>query len=126
VEELHVGVHEGKHDDEVAPIAMDVFGRWLRDGDFDHGFEGGETGTQIARRVSEALNGVADRHAGETIAVVSHGGAMAVGLGALCDNLPVGWLGDHLLANADIVEAVRTEAGWHCVMWADRVPPTEA
>ena len=38
VEELHVGIHEGSHDDEVAPVAMEVFGRWLNDDDLDHGF----------------------------------------------------------------------------------------
>lgn len=123
VEELHVGVHEGMHDDDVGPIAMEVFGRWLVQGDFDHGFEGGETGVQIADRVTAALNEVAAAHPEQSIVVVSHGGAMAVGLGALCDNLPRGWVGTHLLANTDVVEVVRTDAGWHCVSWAGRVPP---
>jgi len=125
VEELHVGVHEGRHDDDVAPVAMEVFGRWLRDGDLDHGFEGGETGRQVAERFGSALGAVADEHSGGSVAVVSHGGAIALGLGVLCDNLPVGWVGTHLLANADVVEVVRSRAGWHCVAWAGLVPEAD-
>ncbi|MCX6458954.1 MAG: histidine phosphatase family protein [Actinobacteria bacterium] len=122
VEELHVGVHEGQHDDDVAPIAMEVFGRWLGEGDFDHGFEGGETGREIAERMSAALNEVADAHPGEAVVVVSHGGSMAVGLGGLCDNLPVTFVGRHLLANTDVVEARRSGGEWHCVSWAGLDP----
>jgi len=122
VEELHVGVHEGSHDDDVAPIAMEVFGRWMREGDLEHGFQGGETGHQIAARMSEALNRVADAHPDEAIVVVSHGGSMAVGVAALCDNIGVEFVGEHMLRNTDVVEIVRSDAGWQCVAWAGRVP----
>ena len=122
VEELHVGIHEGSHDDEVAPVAMEVFGRWLNDDDLDHGFEGGETGRQVADRVEAALNSVADRHPGESVVVVSHGGAIALGLGALCDDLPRGFVGRHLLDNADVVEITRDSGTWRCVAWAGLTP----
>ena len=122
VEELHVGVHEGSHDDDVAPIAMEVFGRWMREGDLEHGFQGGETGYQIAARMSEALNRVADAHPDEAIVVVSHGGSMAVGMAALCDNIGVDFVGEHMLRNTDVVEVIRSDAGWHCVAWAGRSP----
>jgi broad specificity phosphatase PhoE len=118
VEELHVGHHEGGHDDEVGPIAAEVFGRWWRDGDLSDGFPGGETGDQIAARMRAALDGVADRHVGASVVVVSHGGAMAVGITALADNLDPSFVSQHILANTEVVELERTAAGWRCVSWA--------
>jgi probable phosphoglycerate mutase len=123
VEELHVGVHEGVHDDHVGPIAQQVFGAWWSDSDLSGGFEGGETGQQIADRMRDALDGVADRHPGETVVVVSHGGAMAVGVVALC-RLDPAYVATHLLANCDVVELVRTHGEWDCVSWAGESPPT--
>jgi probable phosphoglycerate mutase len=123
VEELHVGVLEEKHDDEVAPIAIDVFGRWLHLGDLDHGFEGGETGRQVADRVAAALAAVADSHDGGTALVVSHGGAMALGLTAMSANLTPRFAADHLLENAEVVDLVRDDDGtWRCVSWAGLAP----
>jgi probable phosphoglycerate mutase len=118
VEELHVGHHEGGHDDEVGPIAEEVFGRWWRDGDLSSGFPGGETGEQIAARVRRALDAVADRHDGSTAVVVSHGGAMALGITALADNLDAAFVSQHILANTEVVELERTASGWRCVSWA--------
>lgn len=123
VEELHAGVHEERHDDDVAPVAIEVFGRWLRDGDLDHGFEGGETGRAIADRMAAALGEVADEHEGQAAVVVSHGGAMALGLTALTADLAPQFVGEHLLANAEVVDLVREDDGrWRCVSWAGLTP----
>ncbi len=123
VQELHVGVHEEKHDDEVAPIALDVFGRWLHDEDLDHGFEGGETGREVADRVAAALASVADAHPGGTALVVSHGGAMAIGITALSDDVTPRFANEHLLANAQVVDLVRDDGGrWRCLSWAGLSP----
>lgn len=118
VEEVHVGVHEGGHDDDVGPVAVDVFGRWWRDGDLSHRFEGGESGREIADRMAAALGRVVADRPGRTAVVVSHGGAMAVGLTELCANVDAGFVADHLLANCAIVELVHDAAGWRCVSWA--------
>ncbi len=123
VEELHVGVHEGAGNTEVEPIAIEVFGRWWRDGDLSEGFEGGETGREIADRMAAALHRVATANAGGTVVVVSHGGAMAVGLTDLCGNLSAAFVSEHLLANCDVVDLVRDDHGWRCESWAG-LPPT--
>ncbi|MGD9955800.1 MAG: histidine phosphatase family protein [Candidatus Nanopelagicales bacterium] len=123
VEELHVGIHEGVHDDHVGPIAEQVFGAWWRDNDLSGGFEGGETGLQIAERMRAALDLVADKHAGESVVVVSHGGAMAVGVIELC-GLDPAYVATHLLKNTDVVELVRTDGVWICESWAGERPPT--
>lgn len=122
VEELHVGIHEGVHDDEVGPVAEQVFGAWWRDNDLSGGFEGGETGLQIAARMRDALDRVADEHPGETAVVVSHGGAMAVGVISLCD-LDAAFVATHLLANCQVVELERADGAWMCTSWAGERPP---
>ena len=118
VHELDVGVHEGEHDDRVAPVALDVFGRWWREDDLSAGFPGGETGFQIVERMRTALDSVADRHDGTTSLVVSHGGAMALGIQSLCDNLDALFVSQHILANCELVELRRDEGGWRCEGWA--------
>jgi probable phosphoglycerate mutase len=118
VHELDVGVHEGEHDEKVAPVALQVFSAWWRDEDLTAGFPGGETGQQIVDRMRTALDSVADRHEGETTVVVSHGGAMAVGIQWLCDNLDALFVSQHILANCELVELRRDTDGWHCDVWA--------
>lgn len=118
VHELDVGIHEGQHDETVGPVALEVFGRWWRDDDLSAGFPGGETGVEIVARMHAALDEVADRHDGGTVLVVSHGGAMAVGITSMCDNLDSLFVSQHILANCDLVELRRDDAGWHCDSWA--------
>lgn len=118
VHELDVGVHEGRPDSEVGPTAVEVFRRWWRDEDLSAGFPGGETGDEIVTRMRTALDAVADAHPGGTAVVVSHGGAMALGIQAMCDNLDALFVSQHILANCDLVELHRGADGWRCLSWA--------
>ena len=102
----------------VGPLAIEVFTRWWRDDDLTAGFTGGETGHQIVDRVRRAFDALADRHAGSTILVVSHGGSLAVGLNALCENLDSLFVSQHILANCDVVDLVREDDTWRCTTWA--------
>lgn len=119
VEEFDVGHHEGETDDTVGQLALEVFTRWWRDDDLTASFTGGETGHQIVDRVRTAFDTLADRHEGSTALVVSHGGSLAVGLNALCDNLDSLFVSQHILANCDVVDLVRADdRTWRCVTWA--------
>jgi probable phosphoglycerate mutase len=118
VEEMHVGVHEGAHDDTIGPIALDVFGRWWRDGDLSARFEGGETGHEIASRMRASLEKVVAEHPGETVVVVSHGGVMAVALTEMSDNLDAAFVSEHILANCEVVTVTHDDGSWHCDTWA--------
>ena len=118
VEEMHVGVHEGAHDDTIGPVALDVFGRWWRDGDLSARFEGGETGHEIASRVRASLEKVVAEHPGETVVVVSHGGAMAVALTEMSDNLGAEFVSQHILANCEAVVVTHDDGTWRCESWA--------
>lgn len=117
VEEMHVGVHEGRHDDHVGPVAIEVFGRWWRDGDLSGGFDGGETGEQITGRFAAALGSVAEAHPGETVVVVSHGGAMALSLAQLCGLDPL-WVSQNFLKNTAVVDLEHDGDRWICSTWA--------
>lgn len=118
VEEMHVGVHEGAHDDTIGPIALDVFGRWWRDGDLSARFEGGETGHEIASRMRASLEKVVAEHPGETVVVVSHGGVMAVALTEMSGNLDAEFVSQHILANCETVSVTYDGSSWHCESWA--------
>ena len=53
------------------------------DGDLDVRLPGGETGREIADRFDDVLREIADAHPGETVLVVSHGGAIGLGVPAI-------------------------------------------
>lgn len=118
VEEMHVGVHEGAHDDTVGPIALDVFGRWWRDGDLSARFEGGETGHEIASRMRASLEKVVAEHPGETVVVVSHGGVMAVALTEMSENVDAEFVSQHILSNCESVTVAHVDGTWRCETWA--------
>ena len=126
VEELHVGVHEGVHDDTVGPVAEQVFGAWWRDNDLSGGFEGGETGLQIAARMRDALDLVADEHARR-----DHGRGVArrarwPSASSRCAGSTAAFVASHLLTNCDVVELERTGGAWTCTSWAGERPPVRS
>ena len=77
--EFDVGDHRG------VPLEEDPFvetyARWM-DGHLDERVPGGETGREIADRFDGVLREIADAHPGETVLVVSHGGAIGLGVPA--------------------------------------------
>ena len=124
VQELHVGVHEGRHNDEVAPIAQDVFTAWLGTGDLSGGFEGGETGQEVIDRFGIAVDSLVAQAPGRTIAVVSHGGALALALSAHCDNVSAPWVARHILRNCAIIAVDHQPGGhWHSHDWDGILEP---
>ena len=73
LQEFDPGIHRGsRHDSGWAGPTMRA---WAR-GDLDASWEGGESARQIASRVGAVLDDLADQHRGETVVVVSHGGAL--------------------------------------------------
>lgn len=92
----------------------EVYAAWLA-GDLAAPWPGGETGVAILARMSSALDEVADRHRGEAVLVVSHGGVMslvlpllAVNAGSVRGNPPV-------LTNCAVVALERDGDGWRLV-----------
>jgi broad specificity phosphatase PhoE len=52
---------------------------------------GGESPSQVTERFVAALRAIAARHRGERVVVVTHGGALSMGLGALLDDDYSSW-----------------------------------
>jgi 2,3-bisphosphoglycerate-dependent phosphoglycerate mutase len=70
--EIDVGSWSGLTRDEIAARFPDGFERWQR-GELGHD---GETREQLTDRVVAAVERIARAHAGETVLVVTHGGAI--------------------------------------------------
>jgi len=83
--EIHVGVLQGRWRDERDPEAQSLWAQWQAD---PWGFRipGGERFDEFALRVGAALQAILDRHRGERILVVGHGATNRVLLGTL-----LGW-----------------------------------
>ena len=112
VQEFAVGSLAGKP--AVTPESREVFLAWL-DGDLDRRWPGAETGTEVVARFVEAVDALADRHRGETVLVVSHGGVMTLAIPNTATNAP-----HELSRRADIpncgVAALEVDAdGWRLV-----------
>jgi broad specificity phosphatase PhoE len=65
---------------------------------------GGESPRQVGDRLSGALRRIADRHPGERVVVVSHGGALSLAFGMILDNDYTRW--DRMMKNCAISELV--------------------
>jgi len=108
--EFAVGDHRGVPLD-VDPF-MATYTRWM-DGDLDERIPGGETGREIADRFGAVLREVADAHPGETVLVVSHGGAIGLGVPAIARmDVPRQRLG-----NCDTVEVLADADDWVCTRY---------
>lgn len=70
--EIDVGSWSGLTRDEVQERYPEGFARWLA-GEIGHD---GETREQLTARVVGAVERIAGRHSGETVLVVTHGGAI--------------------------------------------------
>ena len=77
VQEFSVGSLAGKP--ATGPESREAFLAWVL-GDLDRRWPGAETGTEVVARFVEAVDALADRHRGETVVVVSHGGVMTLAI----------------------------------------------
>jgi broad specificity phosphatase PhoE len=66
-----------------------LFERMAREPDWRPG--GGESARGVATRVGGGLRAIAERHPGERVVVVTHGGALTLALGLLLDGDPSVW-----------------------------------
>jgi broad specificity phosphatase PhoE len=71
--EIDVGDWQGLTWPEIEARHPDGAARWGRDG---HGWDGGETYDQLRERIVAALHVIAERHPGQRVLVVGHGGTV--------------------------------------------------
>jgi len=86
--EYHLGAWEGVSYAELVREHR-LFERMRREPDWQPG--GGESARQVAERLAARIEAIAARHSGERVIVVTHGGALALGLGWLIDREVSAW-----------------------------------
>jgi len=121
--EYGVGSLAGTDGHEAAVLGP-VFRAWV-DGDEAATIDGGERVGGIVARVEAVLDEVADAHPGETVLVVSHGGAMLATIPQLV-GLPRGSGLGVTLPNCGVFELEKDADGWRLVsgsLGADLVGP---
>lgn len=85
LEEMDWGVFEGRASSpELEAVFAENYARWAQ-GIFDVPVEGGESILDVQRRALAAVEAMLDRHAGETLLVVSHGRLLRVLLASVLD-----------------------------------------
>jgi probable phosphoglycerate mutase len=92
-----------------------VFRRWA-DGDDSAEIAGGEPVAVTVARVQGVLEAIADEHRGESVLVISHGGAMLATLPQLA-GLPRSAGIGVALPNCGVLELEADEDGWRIVAW---------
>jgi len=108
------------------PLSEDPFAEtyaaWLA-GSLDRRVPGGESGTDVVTRVRAVLDEIVDAHRGETVLVVSHGGALRLAV-PLLTRLDAG---PHRIHNCHTIEVDAHDGdddGWVCHLW-DPAPENE-
>ncbi|MCL5256973.1 MAG: histidine phosphatase family protein [Chloroflexi bacterium] len=89
--EISFGEAEGLSVYELPEVYPEVYKGWQRKDDIDFGWPGGETRRVFHKRVVDTMNEIAGKHRGETIAVVSHGGALGVYVAHLMTGNTTNW-----------------------------------
>lgn len=79
LKEVDVGSWSGLTRAEVETRFPDGFARWLA---YGHGWDDGETYDELGARVVSGLVGIAERHQGEDVLAVTHGGPIRSALAA--------------------------------------------
>ena len=72
--------------------------------DHDYRPHGGESPRQVGDRIAGAFRRIADRHPGERVVIVSHGGALSIAFGLILDNDYSRW--NRMMDNCAITELV--------------------
>jgi probable phosphoglycerate mutase len=95
----------------------ETFASWLG-GDLSARIPGGESGDEVVQRYAGVLEEIADEHRGESVLVVSHGGAMCMALSALARNLALSHSRDLPMPHCGVVALEADDDGWVARSWA--------
>ncbi|MDP2773071.1 MAG: histidine phosphatase family protein [Nocardioides sp.] len=98
------------------PLSEDPFAEtyaaWLA-GDLERRVPGGESGAAVVARVRGVLEEIVDTHRGETVLVVSHGGALRLAV-PLLTRVEAG---PHRIHNCAAIEIEADDDAWVCRSW---------
>jgi len=114
--EFSVGSMAGSRADD--PFA-ETYGAWLA-GDLDRRLPGGESGAELRLRMHHVLYEIEERHRGETVLAISHGGLMRLTLPLILTREPAD--PPARLGNCAVVELTADDHHWTCVRWPAAAP----
>jgi probable phosphoglycerate mutase len=112
VQEFSVGSLAGTP--AMGPAAREVFTAWVT-GDLDRRWPGAENGTEVVGRFVDAVEELADRHRGETVLVVSHGGVMTLAIPNTATNTRAELALQAFIPNCGVAEVEVDSDGWRLV-----------
>jgi probable phosphoglycerate mutase len=112
VQEFSVGSLAGTP--ALGPQGREIFVAWVT-GDLDRQWPGAETGSEVVARFVGAVEALADRHRGETVLVVSHGGVMTLAIPNTALNVRPERALDALIPNCAVAEVEVDSDGWRLV-----------
>jgi len=118
--EVAMGSAEGATDPAVLRQTADVLKAWVVDGDLGPRVADGESGYDVAARVTSALTQIAAGCDGRSAIVVGHVASLTVGVSELCRNGPSLW--GLPLPHAAPFPLTRGKAGWHADWPGTREP----
>jgi broad specificity phosphatase PhoE len=107
--EINFGVAEGISVHDLPKLYPGVYRAWQRKEDLDFGWPEGETRRDFHRRITDAINKIVDRHRGETVAIVSHGGVLAISITYILTRTTTQW-GEYIIDNCSLTEIEIDEA----------------
>lgn len=98
----------------LGPLAREIFVAWVS-GDLERRWPGAQTGTEVVARFVEAVEALADRHRGETVLVVSHGGVMTLAIPNTAVNVRPELALHAMIPNCAVAEVEVDADGWRLV-----------
>lgn len=115
--ERRYGVFEGLTYDEARERYPDGYGAF-EGRNADYAFENGESLTAMFVRVTDRLKAIAAGHAGQSVAVVLHGGVLDV-INRFVRGNPLEMPRDFLIPNAGINWISVSDGAWHLDTWGE-------
>lgn len=100
-------------------LFADVMSAWAAS-DLSVGCPGGETGSDVVRRVGGELESVADQYRGEAVLVVSHSGSMRLTLPRLASNVADDFAAGKRIDYVGTCELAVDADGWVLRSWNSR------
>ncbi len=117
--ERHYGVFQGLTYDEAEALHPEQFARFRRrDPDFAFAADG-ESLRAFATRIVDALHGIAARHPGQQVLVVTHGGVLDIAH-RLATGKPLDAVRDFTIPNAALNWLEFAGGRWRLLAWAEQ------
>jgi len=115
--ERHLGALQGLSTSEAPQLESELWDIHIRR-DLHHDLRGGESITQFAERIHQALEKIRKLHLGKTILIVSHGGALDM-MYRLASGQALGAEKAVSVPNASLSQISHDGNAWSVNRWAD-------